>query len=282
MNELAVGTFQCLLGVDTIQTRGIDQREKQIAKLALQRIVILSIDLVLHLANLLLDLSPHVLAALPIEADRGRLLAHAIGLDHRGQTARNTCQQAALALLLAQFEQLPILLYLLRGIGVKIAKDVRVAIDQLIAQSVGHRADIEQTLLVAHLRVECHVQQQVANLLLDIIHIAVGNCVHQLVSLLDRIATQRLEGLLAVPRTFFAQLVEHIQQTTHRFQTFIFHYLYIFDLTDHKVMIFRTASTHLCQKITIFCEKYNIWIGHIEILDKFLSFHAPKTSHITK
>ena len=185
--------------------------------------MILVVDLRLHLANLLLHLSPDVLTTLPIETHRGRLLAHAECLDHRRQTARNTTQQTACALLLAQFEQFPILLDLLGGVGVNIAKDVRVAVDQLIAQSVSHRADIEQALLVAHLRVECHVQQQIANLLLHIVHIAVRDGIDQLVSLLDRIATQRLEGLLAIPRALLAQLVEHLQKATDRLQTSIFH-----------------------------------------------------------
>ena len=67
------------------------------------------------------------------------------------------------------------------------------------------------------------MQQQVAQLLLDALHIVVGDGVGQLVRLLDGIAPQRIESLLAVPRTLAAQRVHHFEQTGRSLQSFIFH-----------------------------------------------------------
>lgn len=149
--------------------------------------------------------------------------AHAVGLDHRRERARNTAQRAAPAVLLAEFQRLPVLLDLVGRVGVNVAVDVRVAVDQLVAQRVGHVAEIERALFLAQFRIEHHVQQQVAQLLLDALHIVVGDGIGQFVSLLDGVAAQRVECLLAVPGALAAQGVHHLQKTGRGLQTFIFH-----------------------------------------------------------
>ena len=78
-------------------------------------------------------------------------------------------------------------------VGVNVAVDVGVAVDQLVAQRVGHVAEIERALFLAQFRIEHHVQQQVAQLLLDALHIVVGDGIGQFVSLLDGVAAQRVE-----------------------------------------------------------------------------------------
>lgn len=62
-------------------------------------------------------------------------------------------------------------------------------------------------------------------LLADALHVAVENSVGQFVGLLDRVAAQRLEGLLAVPRALFAQFVHDLQQSQRCRGTFVlFHW----------------------------------------------------------
>ena len=97
------------------------------------------------------------------------------------------------------------------------------AVDQLVAQGIGHITEIERALFLAQLRIENHMQQQVAQLLLDSLHIVRRDGIGQFVGLLDRVAAQRVESLLPVPRTFAAERVHHLQQACRGFQTFVFH-----------------------------------------------------------
>ena len=103
-----------------------------------------------------------------------------------------------------------------------VAVDVRMTVDQLVAEVVGHVAEIERALFLAQFRIEHHVQEQVAQLLLDACHIMIGDGIGQLVGLLDSVAPQRIEGLLTVPGALAAQGVHHLQKTGRGLQTFIF------------------------------------------------------------
>ena len=67
------------------------------------------------------------------------------------------------------------------------------------------------------------MQQQVAQFLLNTLHIVVGDGVGQFVSLFDGVAAQRVESLLAVPGALAAQGVHHLQKTGRSLQAFIFH-----------------------------------------------------------
>ena len=97
------------------------------------------------------------------------------------------------------------------------------AVDEFVAQRIGHVGKVERALLLAQFRVEDHVEQQVAQLLLDALHVVVENCIGQFVGLLNRVAPQRIECLFAVPRAFTAQGVHHLQQPGRGLQTFVFH-----------------------------------------------------------
>ena len=103
-----------------------------------------------------------------------------------------------------------------------VAVNVRMSVNQLVAQGVGHIAEIECALFLAQFRIEHHVQQQVAQLLFDALHIMVGDGIGQLVGLLDGVAPQRIESLLAVPGTLAAQGVHHLQKTGRSLHTFVF------------------------------------------------------------
>ncbi len=102
-----------------------------------------------------------------------------------------------------------------------VAVDVRMAVYQFVAERIGHIGIVEKALFLTQLGVENHMQQQVAQLLLDSLHVAVGNGVGQFVGLLDGVAAQRLEGLFAVPRTFAAQGVHHLQKPRRGRKPFI-------------------------------------------------------------
>ena len=110
-------------------------------------------------------------------------------------------------------------------VGVDVAVDVRMTVDQLVAQAVDHIRIVERSSFGAQFRVEDDMQHQVAQLLADALHVAVENGVGQFVGLLDRVAAQRLEGLLAVPRALCAQFVHDLQQSQRCRGTFVlFHW----------------------------------------------------------
>ncbi len=104
-----------------------------------------------------------------------------------------------------------------------LAINMRMPVNQLVTERIGHIAKIESALFLAQFREEHHVQQQVAQLLLDTLHVVVRNGIGQFERLFDRVAAQRIESLFAVPRTVSPQSVHHLQQASRRVQTFIFH-----------------------------------------------------------
>ena len=94
-----------------------------------------------------------------------------------------------------------------------VAIDMRMAIDEFVALLVGYLAKVETTLLLAQLRVEHNMQKQVAQLFLDALHIAIGDSINQLVSLLYSVVAQRLEGLLSIPGALLAQSIHYLQKS---------------------------------------------------------------------
>ena len=124
---------------------------------------------------------------------------------------------------LAEFEHLPIVDYLLGVVGVDVAIDVGMAIDELVAEIVAHIGKVELTLLLAHLGVENDVEQQVAQLLADALHIFVCDGVDQLKALLDGVAAEALEGLLPIPGALLAEGVHHLEQAGRSLKFLLIH-----------------------------------------------------------
>src|SRR3546814_14008685 len=74
------------------------------------------------------------------------------------------------------------------------------AADQLVADRGGHVVEAERALLARHLRVEYHLQQQVAQFVLQRRQVVAVDRVGDLVGLLDRVRGDGGEGLFDVPR----------------------------------------------------------------------------------
>ncbi len=90
------------------------------------------------------------------------------------------------------------------GVGIGghcIAKDVRMAANELGVQVGGYVLDGEVAGLGGHLGVEEHLQQKIAQLVLQIGPGAALDGVEDLVGLLQRVALDGVEGLFAVPGT---------------------------------------------------------------------------------
>ena len=85
--------------------------------------------------------------------------------------------------------------------GHDVAEDVRVAADEFGVQIGGDVLDGEVAGLRGHLGVEEHLQEQVAELVLQIGPRAALDGVEDLVGLLQGVALDGVEGLFAVPGT---------------------------------------------------------------------------------
>ena len=115
---------------------------------------------------------------------------------------------------------------------------VRVAVYELVALGVGHVGEVEGSGLLAQLRVEDNVQQQVAQLLAYALHVAVGDGVDEFVGLLYGVVAQRFEGLFAVPRALFAQGIHDFEQPLGGFELIFAVHVKTY-LSAYKVTIFR-------------------------------------------
>lgn len=73
------------------------------------------------------------------------------------------------------------------------------AADQLVADRAGHVVEGEGFRLVGHLRVKHHLEQQIAQFVLEVIQIAPLDRVGDLIGFLDRVGRDRTEILLQIP-----------------------------------------------------------------------------------
>ena len=101
---------------------------------------------------------------------------------------------------------------------------------QLVSFLIADIADIELAVFSADDAIEHHVLQHIAQLLLDILVIALHQGITKLESLLDGIRTKTLECLLLIPWTLQAQTILYIQQAAER-RHFLFFRMHNSNLT---------------------------------------------------
>ena len=73
------------------------------------------------------------------------------------------------------------------------------AADQFVADRSGHVVEGEDLRLVGHLRMKHHLEQQIAQFVLEVVQIAALDRVGDLIGFLDRIGRDRTEILLQIP-----------------------------------------------------------------------------------
>ena len=217
-DELAVGALQGIVGTHAVEASRIDEREEQVTELLLTIHIAVASQLGFNLAELLTHLVPDVLALLPVKAHVGGLLLNALGLDERRQAARHPAEHHLVTTLLAHLDQFPVLEHLGGGVGLLLAEDVRMAVNQLVAQGIAHVGDVKFALLVTDFGIKDDVQQHVAQFFAYGIVILVHDGVGEFHGLLDGVGTQALVGLLAVPRALHAQLVKDVEQASESLQ----------------------------------------------------------------
>src|SRR5262249_48333792 len=87
-----------------------------------------------------------------------------------------------------------------RSLTVSVGKNVRMTPDQLGGQRLNDIAEIESAFLLRHAGVKNHLQEQVAQFVLQARQIVARDSVGNLIGLLKRIGSYRPEILLQVPR----------------------------------------------------------------------------------
>ena len=163
------------------------------------------------------------------------LVLYAVGLDDRRQGGGHTSQHRLVTVFLALLDLFPVVQHLRHVVhlaelafilGLAVGQrawtlgthlrgmiDVRVAEYQLVNQRVAHVGYVELCILFADACVERNVQQHVAQLLADVVRIALDQRVAQLIGFFYRVGAQAFVGLLSVPGAFFAQRVQHVEHT---------------------------------------------------------------------
>ncbi|HEY4968292.1 MAG TPA: hypothetical protein VII35_00210 [Steroidobacteraceae bacterium] len=76
---------------------------------------------------------------------------------------------------------------------------MRMAAQQLVAYRAGHCLEIELTRLARHLGMKHHLKQQIAEFVLQVLHVAAFGRVGNLVGLFDGVRRNAREGLLPIP-----------------------------------------------------------------------------------
>ena len=76
---------------------------------------------------------------------------------------------------------------------------MRMAADHLVVDRLGHVGEGEGASLLGHARMKDHLEQQVAQLLLQIAQVAALDGVGDLIGLLDGVGRDGGEGLFQVP-----------------------------------------------------------------------------------
>ena len=131
------------------------------------------------------------------------------------------------AALLALLDRLPIRDDLLGRVRVDVAEHVRVAVHELVVHAARHVGQVELPLLVGQAGVEDDLEEQIAQLLLQMrVGVGVGAAsasarssagqrVQDLVALLDQMGHERGVGLDRIPRAALAQRRHEIDQPGH-------------------------------------------------------------------
>jgi hypothetical protein len=191
-----------VLGVELEVACQVGDAEQEVAELVLQPVAGRAhCDLAAQLGDLFFHLVEHLVHMRPVEADAGGAPGQLLGAGEGGHAERHAVECAAGGF----FGALGCLLrFPVRGLRVRVrhrrvAEDMRVAAHHLIGDAAGDVLESEGLLLLRHARVVDHLQQQVAELFLEVRHVAPGDGVGDLVSLLDGVRRDGVEALLQVP-----------------------------------------------------------------------------------
>jgi hypothetical protein len=154
----------------------------------------------LQLAQLVVEVGEGRRGVGILELDRGGPPLQLPRVQERGEVLGDMVEDP-LPVLLVGLEPLPVLAHPPCRSRLDIAKDVRVARDQLLVDLPRDRSEVTAALLFEQQRQEIGLEEEVAEFVLELRRVTEQRGVRDLVGLLDRVRDDGSRRLLAVPRT---------------------------------------------------------------------------------
>ena len=135
-----------------------------------------------------------------VELDRGRAPLQLSRVQERRQRLRDVVKDLRAAGFVSRLRSLPALFHLAgRAQLSRRIKDVRMAPNELLVDRAGDAREISPPLVLQQQREEERLEEEVAELVLELARIAGDRGVRHLVGLFDRVRDDRLRRLLAIP-----------------------------------------------------------------------------------
>ena len=106
------------------------------------------------------------------------------------------------------------------------------AINQFITQEVDHVHNIKMLLFFTDLGIEKDMEEHISQLLGQLMFFTFKDGIAKFVHLLKGLWSEGLVCLLAVPRTFFSQFIQYIQDSTECLQ-FFFSSMHTLSIASH-------------------------------------------------
>ena len=109
------------------------------------------------------------------------------------------CDSCLPLLPLLNLNRLPVAFDLVGSIGLDVAEDVRMAVDELGGKTIENVVDGKRRLLLGHFRIEQNLQEEVAEFARKFGPVAIVDRLENFVGFFKRIRLDRVEGLFLVP-----------------------------------------------------------------------------------
>ncbi len=219
--ELEVGAAQRAIGVDVELARQVGDGEQHVAQFVFHPVGVGRFQFILEFGQFLPDLGQHRFQVRPVESCPCGAFLQLDRAPERRQRGRDPVDVAGHAgfFALGGLDALPAL-----GLGVGIdhrtvPEHMGMAPDQLVGDRPGNLVEVERPDLARQAGVKDNLEQQVAQFVLQVIHIVALDRIGHLVCLLDGIRRNRAERLLQVPRAAalgVAQAVHDFEQAVDR------------------------------------------------------------------
>ena len=194
---------QRLFAVDAEKTRNVDCRENQVSQLLGLLLHTAVVDGDLQLIIFLIELVECAVDIVPIETDLGGLLLD-LGTAHQcGKRFADALHRLGLRFLVLELhlDLVPVFQRSLFVLCLFVAEHMRMTDNQLFANAVANVVHIKAARLAFHFGVKRHLQQHIAQLLLEQLGVVCVDRLDSLVGFLDKIGADGLVRLRHVPGT---------------------------------------------------------------------------------
>ena len=249
--------FECVVGIEFIQSGGVDDRKEEVAQLFRRVLFVFSHQFGLQFVKLLAYLIPYIFFLFPVETNISGFILYSVCLYKTGQRVGNSRQHRFVSFSFLLFPLLPrqfnlrcsrrnvaicrccslalgVQFVLVNNLSSLIYRHIVVgncppcpiyevvAEHQFIRLHIANICYIEIVCLAAEQRIEYNVLHNVAKLFTNVLLVLLHQSICKLKCFFYRVGTQTLKGLFPIPRTFLSQSLLYIEQTLKRCKFFFF------------------------------------------------------------